>query len=1566
MRSILDFGNSEEFRKKLMLRNLVPYSKSPYGKTPPFTYEVSPLNDYSVIDSPDYLIDTKVLADKAYVLNQYGRDGGYQLVTDVGTLKNDKTNYGEYNFSKTNLLINSLPKLNDNIVHNFYSGVNTSQDIYADAGVFINSDDYWFDTNLKKKDILYYWLNGSSSFKPSEYTAFDIFTENANTVSKLKEDSYIVRLGAEKLSGYFEDRIGRFIDKYNILTRFENAISDINDPLDVYNLITGTKPIIEPIWTITRTNNFIFGAAQLALELAGAELPFPTIVGSYFDPTISLTGKGTKGFLGGIFQQKKTGSQLFFDNTGKGQKSILFSNIEYNLYRPNYKKNSVLGGFTDLFTKNKNGYYVGSYDLDPTDVLSPQKDLPEDQFGRKVQTPVYGPSEISKLYEGESFNPKIGANGKSFTDGGSIEGGLTWVSPKYKNNAGKNVGLNGQVFGDSNTKQTTFETTETTEYDMKPRSIMYDTQKLVESQPNNGNKLKHVGNAIDQVSKVFNDGYKEITKGSRVRKYSPNVNGGTFEEYCRLFTKDTPFLTYSRLQKKDGIVSEGRQMKNSVLNKTYDLSIYPKKGNDSKKFMLSIENLAWRTSSLYLDLPECEKGPNGGRIMWFPPYDLKFSDSSTASFSPNEFLGRPEPVYTYKSTSRTGTLEFSIVVDHPSVLNVLTNRILDNQSDAEQINGILESFFSGCLKYDLYELAKIYNTMTLSELEEIQKQVQESYEIKDEVELINRTFITSKDPSTTAETGGPVVEDKSRQFDEFKSLAFYFDNDIPSIGNTKKYQDMYNDYINKSAYTKGSLKKFMELYVKNNFLGIDEFIKRANIFLEDKNAEIIIDLVGSASKPQTPEYNISLSDRRIANAQTYIKSKINYNDRLKFKVLSLGENTQVTAKTYIRGETSGTTFSVGNCSTFAEDKIYSQQAMACRRTAISSITATISAKPPKKEITPTSSDVTIKKQTKEKKISTVETKLYRNVSKKVLQKLLSECDYFQTIEETDPFLYSNLKEKLKYFNPAFHSTTPEGLNGRLTFLQQCVRPGNTIPTIKKDGVKDFKDAKNTSFGIPPILVLRVGDFFHTKIIPNTLGLTYEKLDLNPEGIGVQPMIAKVNLGFTFVGGHGLGNAIDKLQNALNFNYYANTEVYDPKADVTDESLNDTDKKILDYIKEKEKVAEENNNPDQPTNSYTTIGLIEESVSFGVIDETSGMLNYFTIAKLMKDETIAYISTISSIVEENLKRYNSDFIKYILTTVNNSIGVYLTNSSDEFSLLGIPTSYQPSLESILNEIKKAIQDGSDLFISKIKEEFKNKKEIESEVSANYIKYLDDEFGKLKEDVNSFVNSLIKAQENYQRVVSKLLFVTSTYQGAEGYDGYLDKDGNSKSYKLTMDPKPIKDLLGSAKNEIKNIINYINNGKVNPDTIKSDSKQESLIYFLFYGILKNKENLNDFKTKILLKSLSNDNVIYNNTIKTIFDEYWKSLISNYDTLKSEDESTYKTTLVSEKTKSVNVIKGIEITEDKFKYSYLFIQNPDNNIKDALFNLNSKLDYDSTNHKTWNMNKNNFILVKNKLSK
>ena len=77
---------------------------------------------------------------------------------------------------------------------------------------------------------------------------------------------------------------------------------------------------------------------------------------------------------------------------------------------------------------------------------------------------------------------------------------------------------------------------------------------------------------------------------------------------------------------------------------------------------------------------------------------------------------------------------------------------------------------------------------------------------------------------------------------------------------------------------------------------------------------------------------------------------------------------------------------------------------------------------------------------------------------------------------------NTLKQKFKFFHPAFHAITPEGLNSRLTFLNQCVRPGATIPTKTGDGTFSTEDAaRNTAFGAPPICVLRVGDFYHNKI-----------------------------------------------------------------------------------------------------------------------------------------------------------------------------------------------------------------------------------------------------------------------------------------------------------------------------------------------------------------------------------------------------------------------------------------------------------------------------------------------------
>ena len=83
---------------------------------------------------------------------------------------------------------------------------------------------------------------------------------------------------------------------------------------------------------------------------------------------------------------------------------------------------------------------------------------------------------------------------------------------------------------------------------------------------------------------------------------------------------------------------------------------------------------------------------------------------------------------------------------------------------------------------------------------------------------------------------------------------------------------------------------------------------------------------------------------------------------------------------------------------------------------------------------------------------------------------------------------------------------------------QCVRPGDTIPL---KGIADNNDinARNTSFGPPPICVVRIGDFYHSKIAIRDVNINYDEgvWDLNPEGIGVQPMIANVTLQVNFIG-----------------------------------------------------------------------------------------------------------------------------------------------------------------------------------------------------------------------------------------------------------------------------------------------------------------------------------------------------------------------------------------------------------------------------------------------------------------
>jgi hypothetical protein len=173
----------------------------------------------------------------------------------------------------------------------------------------------------------------------------------------------------------------------------------------------------------------------------------------------------------------------------------------------------------------------------------------------------------------------------------------------------------------------------------------------------------------------------------------------------------------------------------------------------------------------------------------------------------------------------------------------------------------------------------------------------------------------------------------------------------------------------------------------------------------------------------------------------------------------------------------------------------------------------------------------------------------------------NEGEFFKSLDKKDPFLHHLISEKIKYFDPAFHSISPEGFNARLTFLHQCTRQGPTVGNSDSNSLTAY----NLAFGRPPVCVLRIGDFYYTKIIIRSIDIDYDDMqwDLNPEGIGVMPMMANIKINFTFIGGSDLAGPISRLQNAVSFNYYANTGVYDNRAEMV-EYDKDKSGKVVSY------------------------------------------------------------------------------------------------------------------------------------------------------------------------------------------------------------------------------------------------------------------------------------------------------------------------------------------------------------------------------------------------------------------
>tara|TARA_R110000824_G_scaffold106610_20_gene252170 strand:+ start:4161 stop:7709 length:3549 start_codon:yes stop_codon:yes gene_type:complete len=782
--------------------------------------------------------------------------------------------------------------------------------------------------------------------------------------------------------------------------------------LQPFSLLRGAQ-FLNPDYSITVSSSSGGRILDTALDLSGFELPI-----SKLDAGASIFENNA------LFQPNSvTRNNSMIRNTGKGQILRLFEVLNQNTYKPNY---------------------ISDRDDDRLGIVEPL-DYGPSSGGTTVVDFVTGePVEMIGDRIWSSRTLVVDDNDNTL---------LTKTKLLFQNKDKQLQVLGGKGEG---------------------YKSLYDSNFNLQGTPDLSK-----GSMLTTPSGFLQD--KRLSKGSGVLSESYLFDGDTENMFCRTWDSIKSYDNRGALQKNTGLQDTPnryrRNIEKSVLDSNGFVKISPYKvaqtgDADAKKFMFSIENLAWNDRQT--DLPIFETGAGDpvtgtkGRIMWFPPYDIKFQENTNVNWDKTNFIGRGEPIYTYNNTERSGQLSFKIIIDHPDYLN---DREIFNRANS---NEIIASIAAGCTDYERFFSPSEYN------------------EIRNEVDK------TVPVGNATVANERPTPED----------INFYFPNDVGTLSPVYEISGQtYGQIPSEEGFNSAE----GTLYDNGKNVGLNDFwnnqtnidvIKKA--LLENKGIITVLNSYASLAGTSVP--NQRLSDARLASVKAWI-------------VENLGSDVIITE-------------AVSNGSGDSTNK-GEPDVLEVKKDRKVTIDFTYDA----------SKDPTVVSAAEIEKVKTSSDKELIN---RVKRRFVKESEYFDKLESsdsaTDKIIYSTIKEKIKFFQPAFHSTTPEGFNSRLTFLQQCTRQGPTDSDTRSN---------NLAFGSPPICILRIGDFYNTKIVINSLSFVFEPLvwDLNPEGVGVQPMIANVDLNFNFIGGSSLTGPINKLQNAVSFNYFANTEVYDPRADV---------------------------------------------------------------------------------------------------------------------------------------------------------------------------------------------------------------------------------------------------------------------------------------------------------------------------------------------------------------------------------------------------------------------------------
>jgi len=639
----------------------------------------------------------------------------------------------------------------------------------------------------------------------------------------------------------------------------------------------------------------------------------------------------------------------------------------------------------------------------------------------------------------------------------------------------------------------------------KPRTgLLNYTKELLNSRGKYGNFDLTKKKFVDKDENVFFNGMplSENANGDIDRSRQHNIT----DPYNR-FVKAIRF--------KGNELYGGNQ--NSTIYKTVLPKITPSMGDDGKadikNLMFSLENLAisvsengfLEDSDTGVQLPTCEIGSNGGRLMWFAPYDIKFSEQAIAKHESTNFIGRSEPIYTYSSSERIANLSFKLLIDYPPQLKGDPN--LQSQSQAAKF-------------------------MAFGSTGRIPKPVDIAQKEKEKEILIEqRDGLKPNKDIETAVNLPPIGVSR-----------FHFPNDYPTSENINnigsisailfsQYEDGIADNADEYRTDDGLNSGFEDAFRNKIELAFSPDNRGKYDITLQGYSTVLYNSEGSGIPPS--QYNLDLSRRRNDAMKKYIDEV--YSNIYSGRTL---QQDGININAISRGSEAAPQ------STEPSDSINTLESKTYRR-----VDVIFNKKPQTTQPKEFNADL-IQNIQRDNNILLLNTRISQLESEiteaKNAGKKGFECTFNQyTIEDGIMRGFEATQRRVNKFVPVFHSQTPEDFHRRLTFLQQCVRQGDAIRRKKEDDNGNIFSAKNSVFGRQPVQILRLGDFYNTKVIIDNITFDYGESpwDLNPEGMGMQFMFADITITMKVIGGQSMRGPIDALQNAVSFNYYANSTFY---------------------------------------------------------------------------------------------------------------------------------------------------------------------------------------------------------------------------------------------------------------------------------------------------------------------------------------------------------------------------------------------------------------------------------------